>query len=320
MNTSRLLMLGGRKTSPANGPMSAPIGGRRREVAVASRGYTGEMAQKHDVIDSTFLIKTPENIGFRYGVAGPFRRFPAFCIDLACMALFFIALVFLAALFARFSLEGPIMLIGMFVLQWFYGGLFEAYMNGQTPGKWLLGLRTVSVDGKPINGMQAILRNLLRGVDLFVYPHPQFFVLAPIGLVASAMNARFQRLGDLAAGTMVIIEETPWLTGMAKLDDPRTIQLAGYIPPEFTVNKTMAKAIATYVERRRFFSLPRRREMTKNLAAPLLDQFGLPADTSYDLLLCALYYRTFVADRGDDEKNLAAARSSNPFEMLRPTH
>jgi hypothetical protein len=79
----------------------------------------------------------------------------------------------------------------------------------------------------------------------------------------------------------------------------------------------MAKAIATYVERRRFFSLPRRREMARNLVGPLLDQFGLPADTSYDLLLCALYYRTFVADRGDDEKHLAAARNNNPFAMLR---
>ncbi len=266
------------------------------------------MAQQHDVIDSTFLVKTPENIGFRYGVAGPFRRFPAFLIDLAVRFFLTFALALLAALIFG-SVSESIILIGMFVLEWFYGGLFETFMNGQTPGKWLLGLRTVSVDGQPINGMQAVFRNLLRTVDIFLG--------MPVGLIAAAMNPRFQRLGDLACNTMVIIEETPWLTGMAKLDDPRAIQLAGYIPPEFTVSRTLAKAISTYVERRRFFSLPRRREMARHVAVPLLAQFGLPNDTSYDLLLCALYYRTFVADRADDEKNLAAARNNNPFALAR---
>jgi hypothetical protein len=42
-------------------------------------------------------------------------------------------------------------------------------------------------------------------------------------------------------------------------------------------------------------------------------KFGLPGDTSYDLLLCSLFYRTFIADRGDDEKQLEAARKQNPF-------
>ena len=48
--------------------------------------------------------------------------------------------------------------------------------------------------------------------------------------------------------------------------------------------------------------------MARHVALPLLERFGLPADTSYDLLLCALYYRTFISDRRDDEKNLAAAK------------
>ena len=79
------------------------------------------------------------------------------------------------------------------------------------------------------------------------------------------------------------------------------------------VSRSLAKALATYVERRKFFSPPRRKEVAKHLAEPLLAKFGLPGDTSYDLLLCSLFYRTFIADRGDDEKQLEAARKQHPF-------
>jgi hypothetical protein len=115
---------------------------------------------------------------------------------------------------------------------------------------------------------------------------------------------------------MVVIEEKQWLTGVAKLDDPRAIQLAAYLPPNFVVGRSLAKTLATYVERRRFFSPPRRREVARHLAVPLLERFGLPFDTSYDLLLCALYYRTFIADRSQDEQRLAEAQGTtgaSPF-------
>ena len=93
------------------------------------------------------------------------------------------------------------------------------------------------------------------------------------------MNRRYQRLGDLVAGTIVVVEERRRLTGVAKLDDPRAIQLAAYLPPNFVVSRTMVRALATYVERRRFFTPPRRREVARHLAEPLLERFGLPQDT-----------------------------------------
>jgi len=98
------------------------------------------------------------------------------------------------------------------------------------------------------------------------------------------------------------------------------VQLASYLPPDFEVTKSLSKALSTYVERRRFFSPPRRREVARHLAEPLLKRFGLPADTSYDLLLCALYYRSFIADRGEDEKQAAAiAANNNPFIVAGPS-
>src|SRR6185295_16837223 len=133
---------------------------------------------------------------------------------------------------------------------WFYGALFETFLNGQTPGKYVLGLRVLTENGQPINGMQAALRNLFRAADLF---------LGVVGLVVMALNRRYQRLGDLVAGTIEVIEERQWLTGVAKLDDPRAIQLAAFLPPNFVVSRSLARTLATYVERRRFFTPPRRR-------------------------------------------------------------
>lgn len=237
---------------------------------------------------------------------------PAFAIDLVVKGLLIALISVLLGMLGVFTMAGGLVtmliLICYFLIEWFYGGFCEAYFNGQTPGKMIMGLRVLTTEGQPIDGLQAVMRNVLRAADLLL-------VFPIIGLIAMSMNRRYQRLGDLVCGTMVVIEERPWLTGMAKFDDPRAIQLASYIPPNFTVSRTLAKALATYVERRRFFAVPRRREMARHIAVPLLEKFDLPADTSYDLLLCALYYRTFVADRADDERHLQAVKTENPFSI-----
>ena len=277
------------------------------------------MANQVPRLDTTIEIVTPENIAFRYRVAGPFRRFPAYIIDvfirLGLTALLGLVLSLLG-LIGGGALAIALMLIGWFLLEWFYGGVFETYMNGQTPGKWLMGIRVLTVDGQPINGMQAVVRNILRLADTYpllslemfgipapIYAIPTFLV----GLVTMSFNRRFQRLGDLVCGTMVVVEERHWLGGVTKLDDPRASRLAEYIPADFRVSRSMAHALATYVERRRYFSEARRREVAKHLAEPLLLQFGMRMDTSYDLLLCGLYYRTFVADRVSEQEG------SSPF-------
>ena len=258
------------------------------------------MAQRAEQLDSTIRVVTPENIAFEYRVAGPFRRLPAYLIDFAVTILMGTAvlIVLLPMVVVSTGTYTFIICVTFFTIRWFYGGVLEAVFNGQTLGKWLLGLRAVNYDGLPLNALQAVMRNVLREADLFL-------LLA--GLIVMMMNKRFQRLGDLVAGTIVIVEERHWLTGVAKLDDPRAIQLAAFLPPNFVISRSLARALATYVERRRFFHPVRRREVAKHLAEPLLAKFGLPSDTSYDLLLCSLYYRKFIADRGEDEKQYAAA-------------
>jgi hypothetical protein len=143
-----------------------------------------------------------------------------------------------------------------------------------------------------------------------MYLIPTFFV----GLVIMTCNRRFQRLGDLVCGTMVVIEERHWLTGVAKIEEPLAIQLAEYLPPDVQVSRSLAQTLSAYVERRRFFTPPRRREIARHLGEPLLRKLDMPSDTSHDLLLCALYYRTFIADRADEGVRREAERQAqSPF-------
>ena len=91
-----------------------------------------------------------------------------------------------------------------FVMNWFYGGLFETFWNGQTPGKRAMGIRVVTIDGQPITGLQAILRNVLRLVDGLPMIAGGVFPLFQLGLISCALNNRYQRLGDIASGTYLI--------------------------------------------------------------------------------------------------------------------
>lgn len=172
-------------------------------------------------LDTTIEIVTPENIAFRYQVAGPFRRLPAFLLDVALQTLIWWAGGgLLAMLFGAVGLAGlgfGFWLILWFVLSWFYGGLFETYCNGQTPGKRMMRIRVIASDGQPINGLQAVLRNLLRAIDgqpLFTYQ---------LGLFSAMMNDRFQRLGDLASGTMVVVDERERFRGILQIDEPEVL-------------------------------------------------------------------------------------------------
>ncbi len=127
------------------------------------------MANHSGQIDTLIEIVTPENIAFEYRVAGPFHRLPAYLIDVvirvgaAVIAL--LAFMWMFSIVAAPGLGLGLGLVVWFVVEWLYGGLFETFWNGQTPGKRLMRLRVVSIDGQPINAFQAVLRNVLRAVD-----------------------------------------------------------------------------------------------------------------------------------------------------------
>ncbi|MGB6159008.1 MAG: RDD family protein, partial [Acidobacteriaceae bacterium] len=90
----------------------------------------------------------------------------------------------------------------VFLLRWGYYTVFEAFWNGQTPGKKLCKLRVIRDSGRQITFFESLTRNLIRVIDSL----PGFYA---IGIVTMLCNRRSKRLGDFAAGTLVVHERSP---------------------------------------------------------------------------------------------------------------
>jgi uncharacterized RDD family membrane protein YckC len=165
-------------------------------------------------MDRAVSVRTPESIAFRYELAGLGSRCLAVVIDLIIQfALFALIIWGLIAIGGdssnavsrnsddSFTRAIAIAIIVFIIFTIFYGYfiLFEAFWGGQTPGKKLLGLRVVRDGGYPLDFGGAFLRNLIRIAEQIL----GFYVLSAISSLASPEN---KRLGDYAAGTIVVRE------------------------------------------------------------------------------------------------------------------
>ena len=149
------------------------------------------------MLDTRYRVEIPGGINLEAQVVGPIPRFFAFAIDLAIRGLAIFVLSLLSIPFGSFGLGGGFFLIFLFVIEWLYPVLFEVFMRGQTPGKKILGISVINDDLSPVTLGTSMVRNLLRTVDFLPF-------LYLVGLVSMLSNRRFQRLGDMAAGTLVI--------------------------------------------------------------------------------------------------------------------
>ncbi len=281
-------------------------------------------------LDTTIAVITPENSAFEYQIAGPLRRTPAYLIDVLVRWAVIILLVitfFLLGLAINIAVMGPyilaLILIAYFLLSWFYGTVMETYYNGRTIGKWACGIRAIDVTGKPMNGRSAFLRNLLRVADFApmaalttfneALPALMWIPTGMVALLSMVVTRRMQRLGDLAAGTMVIVDERHWSLPVAKIEDPRVPALASFIPGDYRISRSMARTLAIYAERRQYLTPQRRREIARHLADPLIERFEFRNDIDTDLLLYALYYRAFLM-KSDEEPDLGALAGYSPMQ------
>ena len=145
-------------------------------------------------LDSVRRIETPEGVELTLPVAGPYIRARARLIDVGIKWIVMMILTFVLSLFGQVGTG--LLLLAAFLSTWFYSAAFEA-IEGATPGKKAAGLRVVHDDGTPIGWPAAIVRSLVGFADML----PIGFV---VGWVTCHMNEDFKRLGDLAAGTVVV--------------------------------------------------------------------------------------------------------------------
>jgi uncharacterized RDD family membrane protein YckC len=148
-------------------------------------------------LEDRITIATPEGIELHFVLAGAGSRFIARAIDMLLQ----LVLIGLAALVALGLVGGGIGLallaIAFFAAVYMYDVLFEVLASGRTPGKRTTHLRVVRERGTPVDLPASAIRNLLRLIDLL----PGAYL---VGLTSILLTKRNQRLGDLAAGTLVI--------------------------------------------------------------------------------------------------------------------
>jgi uncharacterized RDD family membrane protein YckC len=149
-----------------------------------------------------FRVDTPEAISFSYAVAGMGSRFVAALLDIVIEIVLFIVIVLGTVTIAPFSssagaLAGVLLITLIFLLFWGYYLMFEAFWHGQTPGKFALHIRVIKTTGRPIGFTESAIRNLLRIVDWL----PSY---SARGVITMYVNRQSRRLGDLAAGTVVV--------------------------------------------------------------------------------------------------------------------
>lgn len=173
--------------------------------------------------DEVVEIATPENVSFEFRLAGLGSRFIALAVDMLVQLVVFgvvtLALALVGAGLGALadvvtggkaglaeiitSVTISLVIICFFLIQWGYFVWFETRSGGQTPGKRLMHLRVVRDEGQPVRFFDSVIRNVLRIADLL----PATYMIGVISILANRQN---KRVGDLAAGTIVVREsQTP---------------------------------------------------------------------------------------------------------------
>jgi uncharacterized RDD family membrane protein YckC len=228
-------------------------------------------------------IETPEQTALEFPLAGIGSRFLALAADTLLQMAVFWVLIMIVAIFASFTslFSGSrglwtfaILFLIAFSIQFGYFAFFEALWNGQTPGKRWTHLRVIKDSGRPISAYDAILRNLIRIVDYL----PTLYATGVITMLISSEN---KRVGDYAAGT-VVIHEKP-LQGVSSIwqGPAKPVQPIAAGPlPQLTVEEL--QLVEAFLNRRSSLEPDVRRAMARQIADRLGQQWAVPLESRPD--------------------------------------
>lgn len=217
------------------------------------------------LVDRRLEVETPEHVAIGYSLADLGSRFAALLLDAlvlgSALAVLGVGIPWLVRRLGEIPPAlsgwgmGALTLLG-FALAWGYFVYFEGLRNGQTPGKRRLGIRVVHEGGFPLTLRGAAIRNLLRIVD--IQPAPSWL----LGGVVMLLHPRTQRLGDMAAGTVVV-----WERAGARLPEESVAAADAAGPPRLSPEEFAA--LSGYIARRGTLSAEVRQRIAGGLAARL---------------------------------------------------
>jgi uncharacterized RDD family membrane protein YckC len=259
-------------------------------------------------LDTEVAIETPEHIVFRHRVAGPARRLFAYLVDLLiCYGAFATAaaVVMLGAAGAAATTRAAedamgagvgLLLVLLFAVQWLYFAVLEGW-RGVTPGKAAFGLRVLTTTGRPLGFREAALRNVLRAADALPLTYSVGLV-SIAGLVSMSATRRFQRLGDLVAGTIVVVPRRARATRPIVLHPPAEPHELAQLAGDVRLDADERAALELFLRRRAELGHAREMELAAMISPQLCARHGLAAsDPSRALAL--LYDCATNAGRGD---------------------
>lgn len=211
-------------------------------------------------------IATPEGVAVELVLAGLGSRFIARVLDSLVQAGFILAWLLLVLATEGAFVVVAIGYVGAF-LGWFaYDIAFEVLASGRTPGKRWSKLRVVAADGGPVGLGASAVRNLLRVVDFLP-------VAYPLGAVAIVVTSRNQRIGDLAAGTLVVRERR---SAPVSLDEVRLLSPPGStgwmdlsVWDVSSVNAQEVAIVRSFLQRRHSLDPNARHRLAEELAGRL---------------------------------------------------
>ena len=237
-------------------------------------------------------VDTPELVTLDFPLAGIGSRFIAIVIDSLLQAAIILTMIFGAMLFLpsllKFGAASAKWFIAMtilipFLLQWGYFTLFEAFWNGQTPGKRVAKIRVIQQSGRAVTLFESLARNLVRIIDFL----PTTYIT---GVISIFITSRNQRLGDLVASTLVVHEgqtREPSTLGHTRLfthaaPQPPTPPRVTSLPADALSRLTTAdlQAIETFLERRLDMALDVRQALAARLVASTGSRMNLPIPTA----------------------------------------
>ena len=242
-------------------------------------------------MNESVSIATPDHVHLEFELAGPGSRFSAYAIDFLLNILLIIVigviaflsggLVLLRSLVSTVDANTgwgaswalALLLFIIFLITWGYYIFFEGLRQGSTPGKKLVGIRVIRQDGLPIGLREAALRNLVRAADML--PPPCYI----LGGLVMHFDPQGRRLGDMVAGTYVVVEKfdlaaqgasgAAWATRVEQGRSRQALTL-----PRGVISAQQIGLIEQFLARRHELSQDRRAALVWQITEPLLPLLG----------------------------------------------
>lgn len=242
-------------------------------------------------------IDTPEQVHLEFVLADIGSRFMAVFADTIIQFVLYLALILIDYLVLRGTVflqlsQYQVWVVAVlwfiyFCIYWGYYAAFEALWNGQTPGKRWAGIRVIKETGRAINAFEAITRNLVRIIDFL----PGIY---GVGIVTMLLNSKNRRLGDFAAGTLVVHDKKPKQTDLFFNTAEKKGDFAVYQAGRLGVPEV--ELIETFLARRLDIPPEVRQQSATRIADMICTKLGIdprsrPADTENFLELIVKEFR-----------------------------